>query len=166
MEVSISPTPPSSEATETRTPVYPLPKVLLGKVEQADYNKWLKRKAAAHLKRDRKRWKKAVITGVGYKQAIHDAVVKHTGVDPYSGKDLNWKQLHTYNNEQSKAGGSTYKRDFNQLPTIDHVNNEATENPVFEILSWEVNDAKNDMSHDSFVELCKTIAAHKEKKQP
>jgi hypothetical protein len=155
-----SPTPPSSAVTETQTRVYAVPEVLRGKVKQADYNRWLKKKAMAHVKRDRKRWDNPNLTVSGYKQAIHRAVHLHKGVDPYTGKELKWDQILTYDNEKSKAEGSDYKRKFNLLPTIDHVSNEAIEDPVFEILSWEVNDAKNDMSRDSFIQLCQTIAEH------
>lgn len=139
---------------------YPLPEVLSGKVAHADYRKWIHVKAAAHVKRDKKRWNRS-LTISSYKQAIHQAVLQHDGSDPYTGEALQWELLRTYNNECSKLGRSKYKRTFRLLPTIDHVDNDPCDAPVFVVLSWEANAAKNDMTHDSFVELCKKVAARK-----
>ncbi len=138
---------------------YPLPEVLKGRVELSAYRRWIHVKAAAHVKRDKKRWGRA-LTLSSYKQAIHQAVLLHDGTDPYTGEDLRWDQLRTYNNDHSKLGGSKYKRSLRLLPTIDHLDNGPCDAPVFQVLSWEVNAAKNDMPHEDFIGLCKKVAKH------
>lgn len=142
----------------SRKSLYPLPEALKGKVELAAYRRWIGLKAAAHVKRDKKRWGRA-LTLSSYKQAIHQAVLLHDGTDPYTGEVLRWDQLRTYNNEHSKLGGSKYKRSLRLLPTIDHLDNGPCDAPVFQVLSWEVNAAKNDMPHDDFIELCRKVTA-------
>ena len=44
------------------------------------------------------------------------------------------------------------KKRFTLLPTIDHITPDVLE---FEICSWVINDAKNDLAPAEFVELCK-----------
>ena len=41
------------------------------------------------------------------------------------------------------------------LPTIDHVT--AKPVPDFEIVSWQTNDAKGDMSPDEFIAYCQRV---------
>lgn len=144
----------------SRKSPYPLPEALKGKVELSAYRRWIHVKAAAHVKRDKKRWGRT-LTLAFYKQAIHQAVLLHDGTDPYTGEALRWDLLRTYNNDHSKLGRSEYKRTLRLLPTIDHIDNGPCDEPVFQILSWEVNDAKNDMSHDSFIELCRKVVSRR-----
>lgn len=148
---------PAPVETREDKSMYPLPEALKGKVEPAAYRHWIKSKAAAHVKRDSKRWNRKLSTSA-YRKAIHLAASEHDGRDPYTGEWLRWDLLRTYDNEQSKAGRTIYKRTFRYLPTIDHVDNDACDAPKFRVISWEVNDAKNDMTHDSFIELCRRIA--------
>ena len=132
-----------------------LPSFLAESVSAEAYERWLTRKAAAHVKRDRGRSQ----TGVGqsfYKEAIHAAVVLSEGRDAYTGEQLNWKLISTYKNEESKAGRHGYKAGFALLPTVDHVSAGATE-ASFCICSWRTNDAKNDLSMSSFLELCEKV---------
>ncbi len=136
---------------------YPLPEVLQGKVEPPAYRRWIHLKAEAHVKRDKKRWNRS-LTLSSYKQAIHQAVLRHDGTDPYTGETLRWDLLRTYNNDHSKLGRSEYKRTLRLLPTIDHLDNGPRDAPVFQVLSWEVNAAKNDMTHELFLELCRKVA--------
>src|ERR1051325_9289537 len=101
-----------------------LPPFLEGKVEPDAYERWLSRKAMAHLKRDRKRGHNA--TRAQYKEAIHAAVLLSKGKDAYTGEKLDWSLISKYNNEDSKAGRHKYKAGFALLPTVDHVSAEAT----------------------------------------
>ena len=156
--LSEAPADPPARIASIREP-YPVPTVLKGIVEPADYRRWIRVKATAHAKRDRKRWR-ITLSISAYKQAIHRAACEHDGTDPYTGEALRWDLLRTYNNSESKAGGSAYKRGFRLLPTIDHVDNAPSDAPVFRVLSWEVNAAKNDMTPESFVELCHRVAIH------
>jgi hypothetical protein len=144
----------------SRKSQYPLPEALNGKVELAAYRRWIHVKSAAHVKRDKKRWGRSLSLS-SFKQAIHQSVLMHDGTDPYTGEALRWDLLRTYNNHHSKLGRSEYKRTFRLLPTIDHIDNGPCDAPVFQIVSWEVNAAKNDMSHYDFIELCKKVAIHR-----
>jgi len=128
------------------TPVF-----LEGIVTPEAYERWLERKAAAHVKRDRARGR--TNTRPIYKEAIHAAVVLSRGRDHYTGEPLEWHLISTYNNEKSKAGKHGYKSSFALLPTVDHIDSGSTE-ASFRICGWRTNDAKNDLTPEQFVELC------------
>jgi hypothetical protein len=136
---------------------YPVPADL--KIEHAIYLRWLRRKAAAHLKRDRKRFPELELTGEKYRTDIHKAVRDHGTHDFFTGEKLNWSLVSTYDNAASKLGRTAYKRDLALLPTVDHVF-EADNSWSFVICAWRTNDAKNDMSHAEFVALCQRVVAH------
>jgi hypothetical protein len=142
---------------------YALPDCLAGKTDETAYVRWLRRKAAAHIKRDRLRcnWE---ISGEEYRRLIHAAVSRCAGRDHYTGEDLRWDLLSKYSNEDSKAGRSAYKADFALLPTVDHVPG-ADGKYDFVVCAWRTNDAKNDLSHDEFIELCRRVIAHHERGQ-
>ena len=129
-----------------------LPEFLKGRVDPLVYERWLARKAAAHLKRDRKRGYEAV-SGALYRDAIHEAVVESGGRDYYTGEELDWSLLSKYNNEESIVGRHSYKAGFALLPTADHIES-ARMNSGFRICGWRTNDAKHDLSHKAFVDLC------------
>lgn len=143
--------------------LYSLPDCLVGKIEEATYVRWLRRKAAAHLKRDRQRcdWE---ITGEGYRQQIHAAVKRSAGLDHYTGEVLHWDLLSKYSNEESKAGRSEYKASFALLPTADHVPG-ADGKYDFVICSWRTNDAKNDLGHDEFISLCRRVVEFHDRRE-
>src|SRR5262245_26915547 len=111
-----------------------MPAFLNGLVSQEAYERWLGRKAMAHCKRDRKRGSKTATRAL-YKEAIHAAVLLSEGRDAYTGEQLNWKLISTYNNDESKLGKSSYKAGFALLPTVDHVTAGATE-ASFRICGW------------------------------
>lgn len=140
---------------------YERPKFLLQDVSQRKYGDWLQRRAAAHVRRDRKyaeRMKQSVenITVALYKTAIHNAVLSSKGRDAYTGKWLNWKQISTWNNEEARLGGTRYKKRYAMLPTADHVLRWARRSG-FRICAWCTNDAKSDLSYEEFVDLCETV---------
>lgn len=137
--------------------LHTMPEFLVGLVTETVYEKWLSRKADAHVRRDRKRGRKA--TGSQYKEAIHGAVLASNGRDAYTGEMLNWKLISTYRNEDSTAGRHAYKANFALLPTVDHVSAGDTE-ASFKICGWRTNDAKNDLSHADFIEVCKAVLAY------
>jgi len=139
---------------------YPVPPVL--GIEQETYLRWLRRKAAAHVKRDRKRADHA-ITGEDYRLAIHAAVADHGTHDFYTGEKLDWSLVSRYNNEESKAGRSVYKAGFAMLPTVDHVAR-LDGRWDFVICAWRTNDAKNDLDHSEFIDLCRRVIAHADNK--
>lgn len=128
---------------------------MLGRVAPLTYERWLSRKAAAHLKRDRKRGYEGV-SGALYRDEIHKAVLDSNGRDYYTGEELDWSLLSKYNNEESVAGKHTYKASFALLPTIDHIES-ARKNSGFRICGWRTNDAKHDLTHQEFIRLCKLV---------
>jgi hypothetical protein len=137
---------------------YEFPIFLANLVEPTVYFRWLQRKAAAHVKRDRKRGN-ANATISAYKQAIHEAVVASNGRDFYTGEELNWRLISQYDNEKSKALGRSYKKDLAALPTVDHVG-DGLGNPNFVISSWRTNDAKHDLTLEEFLSLCTDVLKH------
>jgi hypothetical protein len=136
---------------------YTLPHFLNGVVTQQTYLRWLGRKSIAHVRRDRKRGNQAAVNEA-YKMAIHGAVLESKGMDHYTGESLNWALISTYDNATSKEKRHHYKAGFALLPTVDHVG-DGLGVPVFKICSWRTNDAKNDLTHNEFVELCRRVVS-------
>jgi hypothetical protein len=138
---------------------YELPEFLAGRVGRVAYIRWLQRKAAAHVKRDRKRVKHP-ISIAEYKAAINSAVHSSQGVDWYTGENLDWEKISTYDNAASQSGRSEYKASLALLPTVDHVlATDGTYN--FVICSWRTNVSKNDLPLNEYLILCrKVIARH------
>lgn len=126
-------------------------------IDHSTYIRWLRRKAAAHVKRDRKRVDHS-ISGEEYRKAIHAAVCDHGTHDFYTGEPLDWSLISTYNNHASKVGKSQYKATFALLPTVDHVSADDGKYD-FVICAWRTNDAKSDLSYDEFVALCRKVIA-------
>jgi hypothetical protein len=115
----------------------------------------------AHVRRDKKRGNK-IATIEAYKTAMHAAVIRSDGRDHYTGQELNWKLIGTYRNFESKSRGRYYKAGFALLPSIDHVHDGLGE-ADFRICAWRTNDAKNDLTHADFVELCRLVVGHYER---
>ncbi len=138
-----------------------LPSFLIGQVSAEAYGRWLARKAAAHARRDQKRFANNWTSGAGYRDAIHAAVLASQGRDFYTGEQLDWSLLSKYDNEASKVGKHGYKAQFALLPTVDHAQADDP-NTGFRICAWRTNDAKHDLSLGQFIELCKRVVAHHE----
>ncbi len=112
------------------------------------------------MKRDRKRSIHPIM-GAEYRKLIHAAVRACDGRDFYTGEALAWEKLSAWSNEDSQAQRSTYKAGFALLPTVDHVLLEDGRYD-FVICAWRTNDAKNDLCHAEFLELCRRVLAHQE----
>lgn len=134
---------------------YHLPDCLEGKCTKEKYLHWLQRKAMAHCRRDKKRGN-ATTSYLGYKFAIHQAVMDGGDKDAYTGKPLDWSLISTYSNVHSKGRGRDYKKRFANLPTVDHVGN-GLGSPDFKICSWRVNDCKSDLTMEEFLAVCKDV---------
>jgi hypothetical protein len=121
-----------------------------------EYRDLLRRKAVAHKRRDQKRGGRYSIKEA--MEAIDTAFRAATGIDPYDGLPMDPKLLGHYDNAASQSDGSAYKRRFARLPTIDHIDGkpEAT----FEIVSWQTNDAKEDMNREEFLDYCRRVVRH------
>lgn len=134
-----------------------LPPELEKMIGQEAYSRWLHRKAVAHARRDRARGHDCTISA--YKDAIHEAVAASRGRDSYTGEPLDWSLISTYDNEASKNGRHRYKATFALLPTVDHID-ASSKTASFKVCAWRTNDAKNDLSHADFVDLCKRVLEH------
>jgi len=134
---------------------YQIPEKLATVLEQSTYERWLHRKANTHVQRDRGRGN-STATNEEYKIAIHQAVCQSAGKDAYTGEELDWSLLSKYNNKESKTHGRIYKQQFALLPSVDHVGD--GKGPAkFKICAWRTNDAKNDLTYEEFVDLCRKI---------
>ncbi len=140
---------------------YPFPKFLNDICTEKKYLRWLSAKSQAHVCRDKRRGSNYSINE-HYKVAIHQAVLLSKGFDFYTGKKLDWHLIGTYDNTKSKKGKRRYKYEFQNLPTVDHVNDVNGKLEV-RICSWKVNDAKSDMTLKEFVDLCKNVVKHNSK---
>lgn len=130
-----------------------LPPFLDGIATRETYERWLLRKAAAHVKRDRKRGH--ICADAAYRTAIHEAVLRSEGKDDYTGERLDWRLISTYDNAASKLGRHAYKAGFALLPTVDHVASDAT-SASFKICGWRTNDSKHDLSEALTPPECET----------
>ena len=137
------------------TQTYKLPHFLDGRVDRAKYIRWLDRKAAAHVKRDRIRLNKKIALA-DYKLQIHFAVEQSKGHDWYTGEVLEWEKISSYDNEESKANRSNYKATLALLPTVDHVLTDDG-NYDFVICAWRTNNSKSDLSLQEFLQLCQRV---------
>ena len=136
----------------------PLSTFLEGRLLPSVYERWLAQKAAAHVKRDRKRGYQGV-TGAVYRATIHEPVVCSEGRDVYTGEGLAWHLISQYNNDESESGRHQYKAGFALLPTVDHIDSPLSTSG-FCICAWRTNDAKNDLSHQAFIDLCIKVLQH------
>ena len=134
---------------------YSLPIFLVGTLDQVAYQRWLERKADAHVRRDRKRGNTTAI-GEAYRMAIHAAVAESNGRDAYTGEALDWSLLSRYSNAESAEGRRTYKHGFALLPTVDHVG-DGLGSADFKICGWRVNAAKHDLDMPAFINVCKAV---------
>jgi hypothetical protein len=137
---------------------YQLPLFLSGLVTNETYERWLRRKAQAHVKRDRQRGNETAI-GETYRNAIHAAVVESGGTDAYTGEQLDWSLISKYDNDESKKKGRHYKQGFALLPTVDHIG-DGTGLADFRICSWRTNDAKHDLDVQEFLAVCRAALEH------
>jgi hypothetical protein len=134
---------------------YELPEFLVGVVTQVKYDRWLQRKATAHVRRDRKRGNlRAKIAD--YKIAIHNAVILSEGLDSYTNEKLDWTLLSKWNNEEAKDRGRDHKKEFYSLPSVDHVG-DGRGKPEFKICGMLTNDVKSDLSHEQLLGLCERL---------
>ena len=143
---------------------YSLPVWLEGVRSDETYRRWLYAKAAAHSNRDKKRGN-PTCTAEAYRTAIHEAVVASNGQDSYTGRPLRWDLISTYDNELSRTGKRAYKASLADMPSLDHVG-DGLGAADFKICSWRINDAKNDQSYEEFVELCRWVIQHADKREP
>lgn len=138
---------------------YPLPDCLRGqRTDEPAFVRWLRRKAKAHVRRDRKRGS-ADATGLTYTAAIYAAVVATGGRDYFTGKPLDWHLISKWDNAEATRQRGGYKREFWNLPTVDHEDPRNPGSPL-RLCSWQVNDVKNDLTIEELLGLTDAIRAH------
>lgn len=143
--------------------LYELPECLKDKCDEAAYVRWLRRKAAAHVKRDRKRFGRETCSGTTYRVMIHNAVKNGGDRDYYTGLPLDWTLISSYDNDDAKEGRGEYLKTFGDLPTVDHVIVDGALR--FVICSWRVNDCKSHLSEQEFWKLCEQVLAHRDNRK-
>lgn len=148
---------------DDRLKEFELPECLRGLCDETTYVRWLRRKAQAHVKRDRKRFGRESCTGATYRRLIHQAVRNGGDRDYYTGLPLDWGLISTYDNNEASSGRAEYLRRFANLPTLDHVAGPNGEQQ-FVICSWRVNDCKTHLAETEFWELCEQVPAHRGRK--
>jgi len=138
---------------------YEVPSFITNKEAVDNYKKWLDNAATRHYKRDYYLHKQNVSRSQ-YKEVIHKAVIDSEGLDYYTGKKLDWSKINTWNNADAKKIRG-YKREFKNLPTVEHIFRENIEkNLEFAICGWAINDAKNDLTIEEFIELCNDVITY------
>jgi hypothetical protein len=137
---------------------YFLPDFLKGIVPEAQYRRWLVRKASHLYHADKKQNRPCVAnaTGSQYKALIHRAVQNNGLSDPFTGQTLRWRLLGAWDDSFTKNPGKELVKKFSLLPTIDHVD-PCGKTPAFEICSWLVNRCKADLTPQEFVAQCGRI---------
>ncbi|HSS21244.1 MAG TPA: hypothetical protein VLL54_14315 [Pyrinomonadaceae bacterium] len=141
---------------------YLLPGFLIGRCTADDYLKWLSGRAVSHVRRDRKRGHTEA-RREAYMIAINAAVLRSGGVDDYTGENLAWESINTYDNAKSQEGRRLYKKSLGMMPTVDHFGDDLTADE-FRICSWRTNDCKNDLSDEELVDFCRTVLAYDKKR--
>jgi hypothetical protein len=141
--------------------------ILAAGVEHGRFTRWLNGRVREHRERDRKREGK---TGkmppkpAVYREIILNAVIRCGGRDEYTGERLDWEKIGTWNNSEAQKRGAPYKRLFRHMPTVDHAHEEdglPRSLDDIRICSWEINDAKGDLSLEQFEALCRRVLNHK-----
>ena len=129
-------------------------------IEQERYSKWLNNRAKSHVRRDALKFPTKKISTELYKIKIHEAVKNSNGIDYYTGEELAWDKISTYNNLQSKKEKDNYFKKFHNMPTVDHeyINEEEFD---LRICSFRTNDCKNRLSYNELLSFCEKILQNK-----
>ncbi|MGB7568919.1 MAG: hypothetical protein WBM07_13745 [Chitinivibrionales bacterium] len=133
---------------------FPLPGILQGLLTPAAYDDWVRVKAWALYKRDKKRGLPAALNvSIGlYKETVNGAVAASGPLDPYTGVALAWDLIGAWDPEKAKTDCG-YVKQFYLMPTVDHIDPRA-DTLAFEICSWEVNCCKSFLNPAEFLDMC------------
>ena len=134
---------------------YPPPDFLEDTVKPR-YKRWLDRKAQSLVARDKRRRREKKVLKADYKKKIHDAVERSNGQDYYTGKPLKWCLISKYNGRDAQKGGVWYRREFADLPTVDHEDPTSPETD-FRICALRTNDCKSDLKVEQLEKFCRTF---------
>jgi hypothetical protein len=98
------------------------------------------------------------ISRTNYSQAIHNAVIETGLYDPYTGDELRWDLISTWNTSVHADSGK-YRKKYALMPTVDHIDPQATTLQL-EICSWRANSCKSDLNPEEFVAFCEKVVEH------
>lgn len=102
-----------------------------------------------------------------YFTAVFEALKNCAGIDYYTGDELNWKitlaDKQAGTEPEKKEAASTEKRQ--ERVTFDHINGRNLTKLKFVVCAGKTNDAKNDLTQDEFVKLCRAVVAFADEKQ-
>jgi hypothetical protein len=138
-----------------------LPPELTGELTEQAYRLWLRKKSLSVCSRDKKEKRPCAknATRAVYAGKVNEAVCRNPLSDPFTGEKFRWDLIRQY--DPKKAGQNRdYFMTFVQLPTIDHINPDATD-LEFELCAWLVNRCKSELMPDEFIELCEKITAYR-----
>ena len=134
---------------------YELPRFLEGTLTREDYTDWLDLKAGSHFERDRERFGTQLERSrANYKEDIHDAARSSEGKDFYTGEQLDWSLIGTYNNEEAQRKGGEYRKELALLPTVDH-EDPASPDTELRICGMQTNDWKSVLTVGELEDQCK-----------
>ena len=136
-----------------------LPDFLVGLLPQATYQRWLVGRARWQSARDRERNLEGA-DAAAYLLAFDAAVRASMGRCAYTGDWMRWELLMTFDTRAAARGGIPYMRQYDQMPTIDHVDVTLPGPPEFVICTWATNRAKSHMSPAAFRRLCERVHTH------
>jgi hypothetical protein len=145
---------------------YPLPQFLVGLISLLRYNAWIQERASTLYHRDLRRKRPCAINGsiAQYRDAIHASVMAAGLTDPFTGDDLLWELIETWD-PKKPISHDDFVKSYCWMPTVDHKDPHAT-TVEFEICSWQVNNCKNDQSVEEFLEMCGTVAGRGKQRLP
>jgi hypothetical protein len=134
-----------------------LPSFLIGICTEADYLKWLDKRAEELYLRDRGQRRPYALKASWsmYKKAIHAAVLAAGLYDPYTGEIMKWELLGTWDSSKDLPDG--YNKAYYLLPTVDHMDPYAKVLKL-EICSWRINNCKGGLTPQEFIEVCRKVA--------
>lgn len=141
--------------------VYPLPPFLDNILSQSFYLDFINIRALRMYERDKGLKRLCAINSSKelYKEAIHKAITQTGLYDPYTGDEMHYDLLLTWNQNRAHSEGYAYRVQFMLMPTVDHKDPES-EILDFEICSWQVNTCKNDLNVTDFISYCKKIVSN------
>jgi hypothetical protein len=141
------------------------PDFLKGKCSELDYQKWLDLKAKELLKRDKRRNKPYAFNNSrsNYKDYIHNAVLEAGFYDPYTGDEMRWDLIGTWDSKLAHSGRDKYMKLFAFMPTVDHKYPDS-DTITFEIITWRTNDCKNNLDPTEFYAFCSKVVANSKEK--
>lgn len=118
------------------------------------YNSWVDRQARTCKRRDAADRRQPIEV---YREAIHKAVLRSSGLDEYTGEALEWNRL---NHERPAGPGRRPRRINGRYPSVDHY--QGPNVVTYRICAGTVNFAKGALDHRQFVSLCRMVVAHHE----